>query len=60
MQTAHANKDRFSRIAADPSLSPPASAKNLARSWGAAAKLGQKALDYARSAGKERIERTPD
>jgi hypothetical protein len=53
LAAAHANKERFSRIAADPQLSPQAAswARNLARSWGAAVKLGQKALAYHRYYG---------
>jgi hypothetical protein len=42
--------DCWTRIAADPDLSPPAArfARNVARSYQAAATLGEKALQYER------------
>jgi len=45
---ALAERDRWLRIAASPSLSPKAAAwaASVARSYQAAAQLGQKALDY--------------
>lgn len=48
LQQAQSQQQRFALLAADPSLSLPAAlaARSLARSYGAAATLGQKALDY--------------
>jgi hypothetical protein len=58
LQLAQSRADHWSQIAADPDLSLPAAlfARNAARSYQAAATLGQKALAYQASPEKQEWE----
>jgi hypothetical protein len=58
---AQASQQKWSQLAADPTLSPQAAqyAKNLARSYAAAQRLGDKALAYQDPSGDQQAEQDP-
>ena len=58
---AQASQQKWSQLAADPSLSPQAAqaAKNLARSYAAAQRLGDKALAYQSPNADQQAEQDP-
>lgn len=61
LRQAEANREHWRKVAADPKLSTPAAlpAHNLHRSYQAAAKLAQKALDYELAKAQPPYETSP-